>query len=94
MCPFQIFRHRPASISCPGERYALDIVIPDGGTVINSIGGIASNSVCNIVQGQELLRGQCVGFVLGSLSCFIQRRGFDPPLRFFPVEGIFPLELT
>ena len=23
-----------------------------------------------------------------------QRRGFDPPLGHFPVEGIFPLELT
>ena len=29
---------------------------------------------------------------LGSLSCLMQRHGFDPPLgRFFPVEGIFSL---
>ena len=45
----------------------------------------------------ERFRGpeQLVGRVLGSLSCLMQRRGFDPPLgRIFPVEGIFPLELT
>ena len=42
-------------------------------------------------DGLELL----VGSVLGSLSCLMQRRGFDPPLRrIFLVEGICPLELT
>ena len=36
-----------------------------------------------------------VGGVLGSLSCLMQHHGFNPPLRIiFPVEGIFPLELT
>ena len=36
-----------------------------------------------------------VGSASGSLSCMLQRRGFDPPLgRKFPVEGIFPLELA
>ena len=35
------------------------------------------------------------GRVLGSQSCLMQRRGFDPTLRrIFPVEGIFPLGLT
>ena len=39
-------------------------------------------------RGLELL----VGGMLGSLSCLMQRCGFDPPLgRIFPVEGIFPL---
>ena len=32
--------------------------------------------------------------MLGSLSWLMQRRGFDPPLRIFLVEEIFPLELT
>ena len=33
--------------------------------------------------------------VFGLLSCLMQCHGFDPPLRrIFPVEGIFPLELT
>ena len=41
-------------------------------------------------EGTEYL----VGSVLGSLSSLMQRRGFDPPLRMFPIEGIFPLELT
>ena len=36
-----------------------------------------------------------VGSVLGLLSCLMQHHGFDPPLRrIFPVEVIFPLELT
>ena len=36
-----------------------------------------------------------VGSVLGSLSCVMQHRGFNPSLRrLFPVEGIFLLELT
>ena len=35
-----------------------------------------------------------IGSVLGSLSCLMWHRGFGPPLRFFPVEGIFPNELT
>ena len=40
-------------------------------------------------------RNSSVGSVLGSLSCLMQRCGFDPPLeRIFQVEGIFPLELT
>ena len=39
--------------------------------------------------------GIALSSVLGSLPCLTQRRGFDPPLRrIFPVEGIFPLELT
>ena len=45
----------------------------------------------NTIWGPELL----VGSVLASVSCLMQHRGFDPPLRrIFPVEGIFPLELT
>ena len=33
-----------------------------------------------------------MGTVLGLLSCLMQRRGFNPPLRkVFPVEGIFSL---
>ena len=34
--------------------------------------------------------------MLDSLCCLMQSRGFDAPLgrMFFPVEGIFPLELT
>ena len=40
-------------------------------------------------------RNSSIGSVLGSLSCLMQRCGFDtPPRRIFPVEGIFPLELT
>ena len=41
-------------------------------------------------------RNSSVGSVLGSLSCLMQRHGFDPPPRrfFFLVEGTFPLELT
>ena len=36
-----------------------------------------------------------VSSVLGLLSCVIQHRGFDPPLRrIFLVHGIFPTELT
>ena len=36
-----------------------------------------------------------IGSVLGSLSCLMQRHGFNPPRRrIFLVEGIFPLELT
>ena len=32
-----------------------------------------------------------VDSVLGSLSCVMQRHGFDPPLRrIFMVEGFFP----
>ena len=31
---------------------------------------------------------QPIGSVLGSLSCLMQRRGFDPPRRIFPLEGI------
>ena len=44
------------------------------------------------VQGPEWL----VGSALGSLSCLMQRHGFDTLQGrfFFPVEGIFPLELT
>ena len=39
-------------------------------------------------------RSSSADSVLGSLSCWMQRRGFDPPLgRIFPVE-IFPLEFT
>ena len=37
-------------------------------------------------------RNSSVGSVLGSLSCLMQRRGFDPPLRkTIAVEGIFPM---
>ena len=46
---------------------------------------------------KDCLRGlnSSVGSVLGSLSCLMQRHGFDPPLRrIFPVERIIPLELT
>ena len=33
--------------------------------------------------------------MLGTLSCLMQHRWFDPSLRIiFPIEGIFPLELT
>ena len=33
-----------------------------------------------------------MGSVLGSLSCLMQRPGFDTPLgRIFPVEGFFSL---
>ena len=40
-------------------------------------------------------RNSSVGSVLGTLSCVTQRRRLDPALRrIFPVEGIFPLELT
>ena len=40
-------------------------------------------------------RGWLTGNVLGLLSCLMQCHGFDPSLRrIFPVEGIFPLELT
>ena len=40
-------------------------------------------------------RNSSAGSVLGSLSCLMQCRGFDTHLgRIFPVEGIFPLELT
>ena len=40
-------------------------------------------------------RNSSVGSVLGSLSCLMQRRGFDLPLRrIVLVEGIFLLELT
>ena len=40
-------------------------------------------------------RNSSVGRVLDSLSCLMQCRGFNPPLRrIFLVEGIFPLELT
>ena len=36
-----------------------------------------------------------VGSVLGSLSCLMQCHGFDTPLRrIFPIEAIFPFELT
>ena len=36
-----------------------------------------------------------VGSVLGSLSCFMQHHGFNPPpRRIFLVKGIFPLELS
>ena len=36
-----------------------------------------------------------VGSVLGSLSCVMQGRGFDPPLRrIYPVQGISPMVLT
>ena len=35
-------------------------------------------------------RNSSVGRVLGSLSCLMQRLGFDPPVRrFFPVEEMF-----
>ena len=34
---------------------------------------------------------QLIGNGLGSLSCWMQRHGFDLPLgRIFPVQGIFP----
>ena len=40
-------------------------------------------------------RNSSVGVVLGSLSCLMQRCGFNPPLRrIFPIQGIFPLEFT
>ena len=40
-------------------------------------------------------RNSSVGCVLSSLSCLMQHHGFDPPWRrIFPVEGIFPVELT
>ena len=50
-------------------------------------------SFMNILMGWGL--EQFAGSVLGLLSCVMQRRRFDPPLRrIFLVEGIFPLELT
>ena len=38
-------------------------------------------------------RDSSAGSMLGSLSCMMQRRGFDPPLE-LPAEGICPLEVT
>ena len=39
--------------------------------------------------------GIAIGSVLGLLPCLMQCRRLNPPLRrFFPVEGIFHLELT
>ena len=36
-----------------------------------------------------------VGSVSGSLSCLMQCRGFDPPLRrIIPVEGTFPFRVN
>ena len=64
-----------------------------------SLGQICSDmSRCCHTEIKAADRGpeKLFGNVLGLLSCLMQCRGFDPPLRrfFFPVEGIFPLELT
>ena len=51
----------------------------------------SAQTILRAASGPEML----VGSMLGSLCCLMQRPGFDPPLgRTFPVEGIFPLELT
>ena len=65
--------------------------IEDRGTVLR--GG--ELSAFTTVIGDSGGRNSSVGSVLGSLSCVMQHIGFNPPLRkIFPVEGIFPLELT
>ena len=46
---------------------------------------------CWIMLNDRKGQNSSVGSVLGSLSCFMQRREFDFPLRkIFPVEGFFP----
>ena len=51
--------------------------------------------VADCVTQRELQSITWNGIARCSLSCFMQRRGFDPPLgRFCPVEGILPLGLT
>ena len=40
--------------------------------------------------GGEGVRNSSVVSVLGSLSCVVQRRGFDPPLSLRQQKGFFP----
>ena len=58
-----------------------------------------SKQVSDSAQDGNITTGKgpewLIGSVLGSLSCLMLRRKFDPPLRrMFPLDGIVPLELT
>ena len=70
-------------------------VHPTGGSAQTTLRAASVRQTLADPAGSLLQWGpkQLVGSMLGLLSCLMQRRGFDPPEDFFPVEGIFPLEL-
>ena len=90
------------SVQIPGSLAACDGRLkPDDRVLeINSTDLMygSQEQAAHIIQvGLEVFNGAVIALLVVSdlLSCAVQRNGFSPPLRrIFPIEGIFPLELT